>query len=70
MEAPLTPDPVVKGSTVANVILELTNLVQELAARREFGEDVGAFLAARDLVEDFETFRDERRVLRAERTKR
>jgi hypothetical protein len=38
----------------------LTNLVQELAARRAFGEDVGAFLAERGLVVEFESFREQR----------
>lgn len=64
MEAPIAPqpEPVTRGSTVANLILELTNLVQELQARRDFGEDVGAFLAERDLVAEFEAFRVQRRA--------
>ncbi len=64
MEAPIAPqlEPVTRGSTVANLILELTNLVQELQARRDFGDDVGAFLAKRGLVTKFEAFRVQRRA--------
>ncbi len=66
MEAPIAPqpEPVTRGSTVANLILELTNLVQELQARRDFGEDTGAFLAERGLVAEFEAFREQRRTKR------
>lgn len=66
MEASIAsqPEPVTRGSTVANLILELTNLVQELQARRDFGDDVGAFLAERGLVAEFEAFREIRRAQR------
>lgn len=52
-----SPDPVQKGSVVANVVRELVELSNELDARRRFDEDVTAFLKERGLIADFDAFR-------------
>ena len=53
--------PVNQGDVFACFITESNALIQEVRARRIFTEEVTAFLKAKGLLQEFETFRDERK---------
>ena len=49
--------PVTHGNVFAAFVSEAGQIGEEIAARRRFQDEVGAFLAERGLVADFEAWR-------------
>lgn len=54
------PQTIGRGEVVAVFLQEMNSAVQELRARREFDEHVGAFLKEKGLAKSFDKFRAER----------
>ncbi len=57
MKTPAEPAPVTVGNTFITLLAEMQQAVQEIAARRSFDADVGAWLAEMGFVADFEEWR-------------
>lgn len=52
--------PVTQGNVFATFLLEASSLGNEVEARRKFDNDVGVFLSEKNLVREFETWREAR----------
>lgn len=50
------------GDTFAAFIREATSMSNEVVARRDFDNDVGEYLAAKNLTEDFNTWLEAKRA--------
>lgn len=61
VKSPETPQPVTQGNVFATFIKEAQILGNEIEARRAFDREVGVFLAERDLVPEFEKWREARK---------
>lgn len=51
------PRPVMNGEAIMTMIREGASMLDELGARRRFDSEIGEYLASKQLVEDFESWR-------------
>ena len=62
---PPAPPPVLHGDCWRTFVAEAAQAIREIEARRAFDADVGAYLTAKNLVPDFEAWREARHAPKA-----